>query len=61
MAGRKPRGDEPMTRRNIHLPDKLWEALQEYADELMEYEGKPVSAAEALRRIVERSLKRRST
>lgn len=49
-----------MTRRNVFLPEELWDALQAYAIELTVKEGKPVSVAEAMRRILERSLKRRS-
>lgn len=48
-----------MIRRNVFLPDDLWDALQAYAIELTVKEGKPVSVAEAMRRILERSLKRR--
>jgi hypothetical protein len=51
---------KPMTRRNIFLPEALWNALQEYAIELTVKEGKPVSVSEAMRRILERSLKRRA-
>jgi hypothetical protein len=49
-----------MIRRNVFLPDELWDALQAYAIELTVKESKPVSVAEAMRRILERSLKRRS-
>lgn len=48
-----------MTRRNIFLPAEMWEDLQAYAIELTVKEGKPVSVSEAMRRILERSLKRR--
>lgn len=47
-----------MTRRNVYLPDEMWDALQSYAIELTVKEGKPVSVSEAMRRILERSLKR---
>jgi hypothetical protein len=49
-----------MTRRNVFLPDELWDALQRYAIELTVKEGAPVSVAEAMRRILERSLRRRA-
>lgn len=52
---RKPKR---MTRRNVHLPDRTWEQLQEYADELSEKEGRLVTASEAVRRILTRSLAR---
>lgn len=58
-AGRKPIGDEPMVRRNVHLPPDLWTQVQSYAAELGQREGKPVSTAEAVRRILERAMKRR--
>lgn len=50
----------PMTRRNIFLPEAMWEELQTYAIELTVKEGKPVSVSETLRRILERSLNRRA-
>lgn len=53
------RDEKPMSRRQLHLPDDLWKALQQYAAELSMRAGKPVSVAEAARRILERSLKRR--
>lgn len=59
VAGRPPRGDEAMTRRNLHLSDALWEQLEEYAAELGYKQGKPVSVAEAIRQILERAMKRR--
>lgn len=49
----------PMTRRNIFLPEEMWDQLQAYAIELTVKEGKPVSVSEAMRRILERSLSRR--
>lgn len=49
----------PMTRRNIHLPDGLWRELQRYAAELSARRGKPVSTADAARRILHRAMKRR--
>lgn len=52
--------EAPMVRRNVFLPDELWDALQRYAIDLTVKEGKPVSVAEAMRRILERSLKRRA-
>ena len=48
-----------MSRRNLFLPDEMWADLQAYAIELTVKEGKPVSVSEAMRRILERSLKRR--
>ena len=60
QAGRPPRGDGPMTRRNFHLPDSLWSDLEAYAAELGQRERKPVSVAEAVRRILKRSMKRRA-
>lgn len=42
-----------MTRRNVFLPDSLWDALQYQAITLTVKEGKPVSVAEAIRRILE--------
>jgi hypothetical protein len=51
---------EPMTRRNMFLPDWQWDGLQAYAIELTVKEGKPVSVAEAQRRINERFLSRRT-
>jgi hypothetical protein len=59
-VGRPPRGDEPMERKNIHLPTKLWEQLEEYAAELGTRARKPVSVAETVRQILERSMKRRA-
>lgn len=50
----------PMTRRTLFLSDELWNDLQAYAIELTVKEGKPVSVSEAMRRILERSLKRRA-
>lgn len=50
-----------MIRRNVFLPADLWDELQAYAIELTVDEGKPVSVAEAMRRILDRSLKRRRT
>jgi hypothetical protein len=44
-----------MTRRNVFLPDELWDKLRRYAVELTAKEGTQVSTAEALRRIVERA------
>lgn len=58
-VGRPPRGDEPMTRKHIHLADELWMQLERYAEELSERAGKPVSVAEAVRQILERAMKRR--
>jgi hypothetical protein len=58
-AGRPPQYDEPMTRRNLHLPDTLWRQLDEHAKALSVKEGKPVSVAEGVRRILERAMKRR--
>jgi hypothetical protein len=58
--GRPTLGDEKMTRRNIHFSDQLWEQLEEYAEELTEKAGKTVSVAEAVRQILERSMKRRA-
>jgi hypothetical protein len=49
----------PMTRRNVFLPDDLWDALTAYAVELSVKEGTQVSTSEAMRRILERSLRRR--
>jgi hypothetical protein len=49
-----------MTRRNIFLPEEMWNDLQAYAIELTVKEGKAVSVSEAMRRIMERSLTRRS-
>lgn len=48
-----------MVRRNIFIPQDLWDDLQAYAIELTVKEGKPVSVSEALRRILERSIARR--
>ena len=48
-----------MTRRNVHLPGSMWAGLERYAAELGAKEQKPVSTSEALRRILERYLKRR--
>lgn len=48
----------PMTRRNVFLPDELWQKLQRYAAQLAVKGGKPVSTAEAARRILARSLAR---
>jgi hypothetical protein len=48
-----------MTRRSVFLPEELWADLQAYAIELTVREGAPVSVSEAMRRILERSLKRR--
>jgi Arc/MetJ-type ribon-helix-helix transcriptional regulator len=47
-----------MTRRNIFLPDDLWNRLQAYAIEQTVKAGKPVSVSEAMRRIIERALDR---
>jgi hypothetical protein len=49
-----------MERKNIHLPTKLWEQLEEYAAELGTRARKPVSVAETVRQILERSMKRRA-
>jgi hypothetical protein len=57
--GRPPLGTEPMTRRNVFLPDDLWAQLETYAVSLSVKEGKPVSVAEGVRRILERSMNRR--
>ena len=43
------------------MPEELWNDLQAYAIELAVKEGKPVSVAEAMRRILERSLKRKAS
>ena len=48
-----------MTRRNIFFPEEMWAQLLAVAIELSSREGKQVSVAEAMRRILERSLKRR--
>jgi hypothetical protein len=48
-----------MTRRNVFLPDEMWQQLEEEAAELGQRAGKPVSVAEAMRRILKRSLSRR--
>ena len=48
-----------MARRNIFLPDELWQQLTAYALELSQQEGRQVSTSEALRRILERAMKRR--
>jgi hypothetical protein len=50
-----------MTRRNIFLPEEMWAQLLSVAVELTSREGKPVSVSDALRRILERSLKRRGS
>jgi hypothetical protein len=50
-----------MTRRNVFLSDDVWAALTAYALELSAKEGKQVSTSEALRRILERALKRLRT
>ena len=57
--GRPTRGTEPMSRRQTFLPDGLWAQLEAYAVELSVKEGKPVSVAEGVRRILERAMKRR--
>lgn len=48
-----------MVRKNVHLPEDLWRQLTIYALELSQQEGKQVSTSEAMRRILERALKRR--
>ena len=48
-----------MDRRNVFLPAEIWDALTAYAVELTTKEGKQVSTSEAMRRILERALKRR--
>jgi hypothetical protein len=48
-----------MERRNIHLPNGLWRELERYAADLGARAGKPVSVAEAIRQILERSMARR--
>jgi hypothetical protein len=58
--GRPTRGEEPMTRRNLFLPDDLWAQLEARAVALSVKAGKPVSVAEATRRILERALKRKA-
>ena len=45
-----------MTRRNLHIPDRLWTQLQAYAGRLSAAEERPVSTAEAMRRILEAAL-----
>lgn len=47
-----------MTKHQMHLPDEVWDGLKRYAAELSEREGRTVTTSEALRRILERSLKR---
>jgi hypothetical protein len=59
QRGRPTLGADKKTRRNIHLDDETWQGLEHYAAELGQKAGKPVSTSEALRRIVERFLKRR--
>jgi hypothetical protein len=59
MTARPARGDKPMVRRNVLLPVELWDALVDYALELSQKERSQVSTSEAMRRILERSLKRR--
>jgi hypothetical protein len=59
MTARPARGDKPMSRRQVFLPDELWDALTDYALELSQKERTQISTAEAMRRILERSLKRR--
>ena len=46
-----------MTRRNLHIPDRLWAQLQAYAGRLSAAEERPVSTAEAMRRILEAALR----
>lgn len=53
------RGDEPMESRTLRLPAPLWQQIEAYAADLSHRERKPVSVAEAIRRILERSMKRR--
>jgi hypothetical protein len=48
-----------MSRRNLFLENELWARLQEEAVRLSIKEKKPVSAAEAARRILWHSLKNR--
>jgi hypothetical protein len=48
-----------MSRRQMFLPDGLWAQLEAYAVALSVKEGKPVSVAEGVRRILERSMNRR--
>jgi hypothetical protein len=43
----------------MFLPDGLWAQLEAYAVALSVKEGKPVSVAEGVRRILERSMNRR--
>lgn len=58
-AHHRSRGDSPMVRKQIFLPAELWEQVTAYALELGVKEGQQVSTSEALRRILERSMKRR--
>lgn len=57
--GRPPIGEEPMTRRNLYLPDELWVQLQAQAAAEGYKVGRPVSVSEVVRQILERSMKRR--
>lgn len=59
MRGRPLRGTEPMESRTLRLPSDLWEHLEQYAAELGARRGKPVSVAEAVRQILERSMRAR--
>lgn len=45
-----------MTRRNLYLPDALWNELRAYAVDLSVEEGQQVSTSEAARRIFEAHL-----
>jgi hypothetical protein len=58
-AGRKPKYDEPMVRRMVHLPGSLWEEIERYAADMGAKKGKPVSVAEAVRTVLQRAMKRR--
>jgi hypothetical protein len=49
---------KPMTRRQIMLPDDLWEAAVRYAADHSVKTGEPVSTAKAIRRLLRIGLER---
>jgi hypothetical protein len=48
-----------MTRRNVFLPDPLWEAAQRIAEQDSQEQGRGVSAADIVREALERYVKTR--